>query len=76
MKLKVFALLACFALTATSMQVMQSDEVRREVKKNKLGGMEIIDFHEHGSHKTVMLPSKTYLRDYAQQTDFMKDAAQ
>jgi hypothetical protein len=38
----------------------------REVKRNRFGAMEVVDYLEKGSNKLVMLPLKPYLRDYAQ----------
>lgn len=39
---------------------------KRDVKKNRFGAMEVIDWHEGGMQKSVHWPSKTFYRDYAQ----------
>ena len=37
----------------------------KEIKRNRFGASEVIDYSENGFTKTVIMPSKSYLRDYA-----------
>jgi hypothetical protein len=48
----------------------------REIKRTQFGGMEIVDYYDKGFNKLVMLPLKSYLRDYAQQAEFVKQAGE
>lgn len=63
MNLKLFALLAYFSLSSCNEQFLKP-ESRREVRKSKLGATEIIDHHDDGLMKTVILPSQSYHADF------------
>ena len=42
------------------------DTIRpREVKKSRMGAVEIIDYYESGMKKLVQVPQKSYIRDYS-----------
>jgi hypothetical protein len=43
---------------------IELSEPRREVKKNKFGSMEVIDWFPSGMSKTVFLNNKDLLKDY------------
>jgi len=36
----------------------------QEIRRNKFGAMEVIDYTETGFHKTVMKPFKSFAKDY------------
>jgi len=44
---------------------------QKSVQKNKLGAMEIVDYFENGSAKTIFVPHPDLLRDYERQTQIL-----
>jgi hypothetical protein len=56
--------LSLLGLSAT--QAISINSAKSEVRRNKFGAMELIDYTETGSHKTVMLPLKNFAEDYIQ----------
>lgn len=75
MNLTSFAVLALLGLGLTSANTF-TPKVSREVKKNKFGAMEVVDHEESGFKKMVMWPFQDYIRDYAQQADYIKEATE
>ena len=75
MNLKSLTLLTLLGLTAVTANSF-GETTQRDVKKGRFGAMEIIDHHEHGTKKSVLLPSKSYIRDYSQQAEFIREATE
>ena len=46
----------------------------KQVMKNKLGAMEIVDYFEEGSSTTVIIPHPEISRDYERQAHIMAQA--
>lgn len=73
MNITSIAVLALLGITLTSAH--EFDPIlQREVKKNRFGAMEIIERDETGFKKMVMWPFQDYIRDYAQQAEYMKES--
>ena len=75
MNLTSFAVLALLGITLTSAHDFAT-KTPREVKKNKFGAMEVTDHHEDGFKKLVMWPFQDYIKDYAQQAEYNKEATE
>lgn len=61
-------------LLGTAFSMPFDQKMPREIRKGRFGATEVVDYLEHGFQKTVMLPLKPYLRDYAQQAQYIKEA--
>ncbi|CDW80089.1 UNKNOWN [Stylonychia lemnae] len=73
--MKIQSLLALTLLGFASVNSFTMEGLpKREVKKNKLGAMEVIDWAVHGMTKTVYLPQKSILQDYERQTQNLEQA--
>jgi hypothetical protein len=75
MKITSFAVLALLGIALTSANEF-NPKASREVKKNKFGAMEVVDHDDEGFKKLVMWPYQDYIRDYAQQAEYIKEATQ
>jgi hypothetical protein len=61
-------------VAVASSMIAESALPRREVQKNKFGGIEIVDYYPTGLDKTVFMPQKKFLQDYERQTQYLEDA--
>lgn len=66
----VATILSCNLIKAALVQDIGLDN--REIRKNKLGSIEVIDWHEKGSKKEIFLPTKHIHTDYERVADFLK----
>jgi len=66
-QITVFTLLGL----ASTYQIAGSNQ---EIRRNKFGAMEVIDYTETGMKKTIMKPFKSFEKDYIRQTEFIKEA--
>ncbi len=67
-----FAVLSLLGL-AQSYQTLGGSSAQ-EIRRNKFGAMEVIDWTETGMKKTVMKPFKSYQKDYIRQAEFLQEA--
>ena len=68
--MRILSALALVGAVAT----IELSEPRREVKKNKFGAMEVIDWFPSGMSKTVFMTNKELLRDYERQASNMEQS--
>jgi hypothetical protein len=68
--LKSAVLLALLGVAASHSMVGSS----RDVRRNRFGAMEIVEWAEEGMQKQVMWPLKSFAQDYVQQAEFLKEA--
>jgi hypothetical protein len=67
-------MLALFGLATSNAFSIQGTS--QEVRRNRFGAMEVIEWGETGMKKTVMKPLKPFYRDYMQQAEFLQEATQ
>lgn len=63
MTLKTITIIGLLGLAA-SMSFL-GETSKREIRKNKFGATEIIDYHDNGSKKQVFRPINSFMKDYA-----------
>lgn len=75
-KILNISVLGFAALSAASASITTGAKVpERTVQKNAFGAMEVTDFHEHGSSKTVYLPfQKNLAQDYERMAHHLGNA--
>ena len=68
--------LSVLALLLSATAASQTYQRPREIRKNRFGATEIIDFSANDNllKKRVSLPLNSYIRDYSQQAQFIKEA--
>ncbi len=73
MRIQSLAVLSLIGFVAASSLQIDSFPTK-QVLKNKLGAMEIVDYFEEGSAKTVFIPQPDLLRDYERQAQIISQA--
>lgn len=51
--------------------ILADSPIKREVKKNSFGAMEIAEYTDSGMVKTVYMPQKELVKDYERQTQIL-----